>query len=114
MKKNVPLEKEIQRTICDYLFEGDYFFWRSNNIPVFSDGKFRAMPKYSPKGLPDILVVRNGKFIGIEVKRPSGHTTNKKQKTDQAEFERNLKTNGGFYYTVTSLEEVLAIKELFT
>lgn len=107
------LEKDIQRVICDYLSAKNIFFWRSNNVPVFSQGRFRAMPKYSPKGLPDILCVHSGKFIGIEVKRPKGYT-NPKQVVDQKNFKENLESNGGFYYTVFSLEDVLSIKEIFT
>lgn len=105
------LEKDIQRQICDYLALKHIFFWRSNNVPIFSQGRFRAMPKYSPKGLPDILCVHGGKFIGIEVKRPKGYT-NPKQRNDQGKFKENLELSGGFYYTATSLEEVLTIKEL--
>lgn len=110
-KKVKVLEKDIQRTICDYLDLNKYFFWRSNNIPVYSDGKFRAMPKYSPKGLPDILILHKGYFIGVEVKRPKGYT-NPKQRIDQAEFALRMRVNGGFYYTATCLEDVLCILEL--
>ncbi len=69
------------------------------------------MPKYSPKGLPDILCVHNGKFIGIEVKRLKGYT-NPKQRIEQEDFGRRLLFAGGFYYVAHSLEEVFAIKEL--
>lgn len=111
-RQNRILEKDIQRTICDYLSVKDIFFWRSNNIPVFSQGRFRAMPKYSPKGLPDILCLHRGKFIGIEVKRPKAYT-NPKQTKDQNDFKEKLEANGGFYYKVFSLEDVFRIKEIF-
>src|SRR6185295_2879514 len=111
MNKKKPLEKEIQRTICDYLSSQDIFFWRANNNPIFAEGRFRAMPKYHAKGLPDILCVHNGKFIGIEVKRPGGYT-NPKQKEDQKNFKDQIERRGGFYYTAFSLGDVLSIKEL--
>lgn len=106
------LEKDIQREICDYLHRKEYFFWRSNNIPVFSksnDGirRFRALPKYTPKGLPDIIVLHKGKFIALEVKRPHA-----KLRPEQADFGVKVEMNEGKYYIVHSLEEVIDIEEL--
>lgn len=100
------LEKDIQREICDWLYSKGYFFWRSNNIPVFgrsNDGvkRFRALPKYTPRGLPDIIIIKQGRFIALEVKRPG-----MKLRPEQAEFGTKLTLNGGFYHMVTSLGEV--------
>lgn len=101
------LESVIQREICDYLFERGYFFWRSNNVPVFAvsnDGvrRFRSLPKYTPKGLPDILLVNeNGMLIGIEVKRPG-----EKLKPDQAKFALDLIKTNARYHCVHSLDEL--------
>ncbi len=103
------LEREIQREICDWLDSEHYFFWRNNTVPIFSEGKFRAMPKYSARGLPDIIIVHRGKFVGMEVKRPFiriglvGGTP----ETTAAQTAMKLKilTHGGFYFLVTSLEE---------
>jgi hypothetical protein len=59
--------------------------YRSNNVPVFSKGRFRAMPKHSRKGIPDITLIHptSGRYIGIEVKKDDGVLS-----TDQEEFER--------------------------
>ena len=69
------LEKDIQREICDWLQESGFFFWRNNTVPVFQRDKygarFRKLPKYTPAGLPDIIVIHNGKFISLEVKVPA-------------------------------------------
>ncbi len=104
-----PLEKDIQRAICDYLAAKKHFFWRSNNIPVFgrsNDGvkRFRALPKYTPKGLPDIIVIKEGKIIGIEVKRPG-----LKLRPDQAIFGFNLSEAGGVYMIAHSVADVEAM-----
>jgi hypothetical protein len=106
----VPLEKDIQRAICDYLFVNGYFFWRSNNIPVFgrsNDGqkRFRALPKYTPKGLPDIIVIRGGRFIALEVKRPDCEL-----RPEQKEFREKCYLNGGDYYVVHSVDELTKIE----
>lgn len=100
------LEKDIQREICDYLRGKHYFFWRSNNVPVFSksnDGvrRFRSLPKDTPRGIPDIMVVHSGQFIGIEVKRPG-----MKLRPEQAEFGTKMVLHGAGYYVVHSLQEV--------
>lgn len=106
------LEKDIQKQICEWLALKGVFFWRSNNMPVFSEGKFRAMPKYAPKGLPDIICVIKGRFVGLEVKRPKGYT-NPKTRYDQETFCKNVRNNGGFYAVVHSIDEAqIAIQEM--
>ena len=96
------LERNIQLTICDYLALKKYFFWRQNTNPIFADGKFRAMPKYSKNGVPDIILVKNGIFIGLEVKRPKS-----KQSENQLLFQEELEKAGGKYAVVTSLDDVI-------
>ena len=104
---NRVLESAIQREICDYLDSKKYFFWRSNNVPVFAmsnDGvrRFRSLPKFTPKGLPDILLVRyDGVLVGIEVKRPGA-----KLKPDQANFALKMIKAKAFYHVVRSLDEL--------
>lgn len=59
-KKDNPLEKGVVKSIMNYLdkyYPGFYF-------------KTHGGP-YQRAGIPDILGVYKGKFIGIEVKRPS-------------------------------------------
>lgn len=106
------LEKDIQRQICEVLKARGVFFWRSNNVPVFArsnDGvmRFRALPKFTPRGLPDIMILCGGKFIGVEVKRYGG-----KIRPEQAVFGAGLVAHGGSYYILTSADEVDRITEL--
>lgn len=111
MKKQYDSESDIQRQICDYLASCNYFFWRSNNIPVFG----RALPKYAARGLPDICILWRGVFIGLEVKRPKsdmrepngrkvreGGLTN-----DQDEFGAKMMFNDGEYALVRSVEDAI-------
>jgi len=107
MTTNKPkiLEREIQLAICDYLaYKRDIMFWRQNTNPIHADGKFRSMPKYSKTGVPDIIVIKNGIFIGLEVKRPKN-----KQSEAQIEFQKELEKVGGKYYIVCSIDDVKAI-----
>jgi hypothetical protein len=104
-KKRQTIEKDIQKSILEYLSKVNCYFWRSNNIPAFSknfDGtmRFRALPKYTPRGLPDIFIIYRGYPIALEVKKPGAY-----QKPDQKKFEENYKKHGGEYYVVYSLED---------
>lgn len=107
------LEKDIQREICEWLKANHIFFWRSNNVPVFStsnDGvrRFRSLPKDTPRGLPDIMIVEQGKFIGVEVKRPG-----MKLRPEQGEYGTKLVLAGGNYLVAHSLNEfVLNLAEI--
>ncbi len=104
-KMRKVLEKDIQRSICDWLFTEGYFFWRQNTVPVFHKGEFRALPKYTPRGLPDIMIISFGKFIGLEVKRPGERGGNPKSVEAQEIMAQKIISNGGFYKVVHSLQE---------
>lgn len=56
------------------------------------------------KGFPDILVLKDGKCIGLEVKTNVG-----KQSKEQKEMEKLMKEHGADYYVVRSLDEVIEI-----
>lgn len=100
------LEKDIQLAICEYLTIKRHFFWRQNVIPPFDKktGHYRPMSKYTMTGVPDIIVIKNGIFIGLECKRKGG-----KQSDAQIEFQRRTELAGGKYYTVKSVIDVINI-----
>lgn len=100
------LEKEIQKAICDYLAFKKYFFWRNNNTPIYDTvgKKFRAMPKYTMNGIPDIIVIKDGQFIGLEVKRPKTY-----QSEAQKDFENQCLKARGQYHVVRSIDDVQKI-----
>ena len=101
-------ETEILGSICQYLQVKHYFFWRSNNIPVFDTNRkaFRAMPKWCVKGVPDIFVLTTTKTIGLEVKSKTGIVS-----PDQKLFEAfwNSRLANREYHVVRSVEEVQEI-----
>lgn len=105
------LEKDIQKQICEWLTLHKYFFWRQNNMPIFSRNNagrmaFRSMGKYTLRGIPDIVVIVSGQFIGIEVKR-NGTI---KLTEEQTNFGVRTLLNGGLYYKIYSLELLLTKK----
>lgn len=105
-------ESAIQSVIIDYLQilenQGKLFFQRTNNIAVsdIRDGKrfFRAMPKGAHKGFPDLIIIKNGALIGIEVKSKKG-----KQSKEQKKIEEQFIKNGATYFVVSDLNKLIDI-----
>jgi penicillin-binding protein-related factor A (putative recombinase) len=108
VSKKTPLEKDVQNSICEYLKLHSYFFWRNNTMPVFSRNNagnmaFRSMGKYAMKGLPDIILIFKGKFVGIEVKRQGINAL----RPEQIKFQELCIAHGAIYVVVHSLEELV-------
>lgn len=59
------------------------------------------MPKYSKKGTPDIIVVKDGFIICLEIKKPKNY-----QSKDQKQFEKEVKEAGAEYYVIRSITDV--------
>jgi hypothetical protein len=98
-------EAQIQRAICEYLTWKKHLFWRNNAVARFDPVRnVHYKPLYTPKGLPDIMLIRSGCFVGLEVKADKG-----RQSQEQKEFERRVKEEGGEYYLVRSVEDVQAL-----
>jgi hypothetical protein len=96
-------ETEVQAAICDYLALKGYLFSRTNNSPIYDKtrGAFRALPKYTRKGWPDICLIKGGKFYGIEVKSEVGRLS-----PEQEELGRDIIVNGGMYVVARSIDDV--------
>jgi len=62
------------------------------------------MPKYSMRGVPDIIVIKEGKFIGLEVKTKSGTLSE-----GQEYFQELCMKHNAEYHIVKSIEDVQAI-----
>jgi hypothetical protein len=101
-------EGEVQNAICEYLTLRRVFFVRLNNIPSFyidhtGAKRFRKMGKYARLGLADILAVKDGKAIFLEVKSEAGRPSK-----DQLDFGRDAIAAGAEYRVVRSIDEVQA------
>lgn len=101
LKAYEPKEKEIQSAILDYLKARKVFCWKehSGGLPV-QDGKY-FIP-IGLKGKSDILGIYKGRFLAIEVKRPSGVLS-----PDQAYFLKKIKEEGGISFVAHSIDEVI-------
>lgn len=109
IKKSTTVVKEketdILRAVCDYLQmrkSKGYLFWRANNIGMYDGKDYRPLPKYSMLGVPDINLIYNGQYIGLEVKTKVGT-----QSDNQKEFERRCREAGAEYYIIRSVNDVI-------
>lgn len=99
-------ESTIQRGILDYL----ELFSRNNPIYFFRAGAGAVKTeqgrffKTGKAGLSDIVVCYLGRFIGFEVKTPTG-----RQSQSQKQAEYDIKQAGGEYHLVRSIADVKRI-----
>ena len=106
-------ESDILRECCQYLQNRGFFFWRINNIPVHG----RTRSKFQPLGLPDIMMLKNGFFFAIEVKRPKGNETERepngrmirerKLSPSQSEWATRCVFEDGNFAVVHSVQELI-------
>ena len=97
-------ESDIQLEILHYLRSQGLLFWRfSPDTYVQAIGRY-VKHEYVPNGLPDIMVLVQGKMIGFEVKQSAGRPS-----ADQLLMQKRFALLGHEYHIVRSLEEVRAI-----
>lgn len=96
-------ENKVLQSVGQYLTLKKHFFFRVNNIPIKQGDHFRAMPKFSMKGVPDLILIWNGQFIGLEVKDKAP------QSKDQKIFEGKCKEAGAEYYLIRNIEQLKEI-----
>lgn len=58
----------------------------------------------SHRGLTDLIAIKDGKVLFIEVKSNSSRS---KQSPHQVEFQREIEAHGGTYMLVRSVEEII-------
>ena len=94
-------ETELVKACLEQLHARKLFAFRMNT------GAFKTelghFVRFGAKGAPDIILVRKGRFIGIECKAKKG-----KQSPGQKEFQDNLEQAGGLYWLVYSIDELIS------
>jgi len=87
------------------LTEVGIFFWRQNNLPIFDpklNNGYGAYRSHSGmKGVPDIICIIAGQFVGIEIKAGKDRIS-----PDQVLFKKRCERNGGKYLVVRNPEDV--------
>ena len=104
-KKDKSLENKPRLAICQYLTKQGHLFWRFEPTKYMpSIGRY-IRTEFTPLGLPDIMVLREGKLCGLETKRPTGGRKSGDQILKQKQFE----LLGHEYHFVTSVDEVKSL-----
>jgi len=85
-------EKQIENAIKKYLASKEIYFVKHHAT------------KFSKVGVPDILACWQGKFVGIEVKTPSGRLT-----PLQLHNLDHIRRNGGISIVARCLEDVMEV-----
>lgn len=101
MKRKPVSEHDTQTLILDWLSRKQIFHYRQNTGAAKLKGFW---VKFGVPGAPDIVAVKNGRFIGIEVKR-----VGEEQSDKQKDFECNLASAGGTYILAYRLEDVISV-----
>jgi hypothetical protein len=76
--------------------------YRINNGAVYDVKRQTYRKGVQRKGVPDIIGIINGRFIGIEVKIGAD-----RQSADQKEVEKEIKESGGVYFIAKSYDDYL-------
>ena len=102
-------EAMIEEAILQYLNCVGWFAWK-NPTTGYYDSKIKGFRKqsssYSINGVSDIIAVRDGEVLFIEVKTKKG-VQSKYQKI----FEQKIKESGGIYWVVRSVQDVKLMLE---
>ena len=76
--------------------------WRNNSGVLFT--KRGTAVRASIPGAPDLIGIRKGRFIGIEVKTEKG-----RQEASQVRFQAACERSGGLYILARSVEETIGL-----
>jgi len=97
-------ENDVVSGICNYLSYRPWYFWRQNNIGTYDrkNETYRSLPKFSVRGVPDILVLAFNTIVFVECKTDTG-----KQSEAQKEFQAEVESRGYTYILARSVDDVI-------
>lgn len=81
--------------------------YRINTMGVFDKAKGTFRTSGMKKGLPDVIGIYKGKFIGVEIKIGKD-----RQSEDQKDREQEIKSNGGLYYIAVEFDQIKPILDV--
>lgn len=100
----MKLEKEIENEILCFLNEIGIFAWKNQSVGIYDERKKcyrRSNNRFHLRGVPDIIsIMPNGRFLGIEVKSPTGRPTE-----DQLKFISKSNECGALCFIARSVEQ---------
>ena len=108
LKRPHMAERDLKRTVLDYLTLHRIVHWQANTGAVRFQGKTPGkgrFVRFGSAGQPDIMVLLKprGQFLGIELKAEG-----RNQSRAQIQFQAMVESTGALYAVCQSLEEVIA------
>jgi len=102
-KFNDTTANDLTKTIVfDMKWVREGVAYRINNGAVYDKKKGVYRKGVQRRGIPDIIGIINGRFIGIEVKIGKD-----RQSADQKEVEKEINDAGGVYFIAKSYDDYL-------
>jgi len=86
-------ENDVKKQVKQYLSLKGYFHFHI----------LQGLGAY--KGIPDIIAIKNNRVLFLEIKRPGGG----RQSDYQKQFQADIEGQGGEYYIVKCLEDLIKI-----
>ncbi len=97
----MQVEQSIQSAILQYLRFKGIFCWKNNTAGIYVRSRNTYIPSHAP-GVSDILgILKDGRFLAIEVKAPKGRIS-----PHQQQFIDEINARGGVAFVARSVEEV--------
>lgn len=104
---STPANK-LQASVIKKLTEAGIFHWKQNTMPVWDPKLNSGYGQYRShggmKGVPDIICVINGQFVGLEIKAGKDRIS-----ADQMLFKKRCERNGGLYFIIRLVADVDSI-----
>ena len=95
-KRKVSPANKLTQEVINILNHRNNYVHRINNAPT------QHRKNTVTKGFPDIAgTTKKGLFLGVEIK-----IGDDKQSVEQKEFEISVKDKGGYYFVVSSIEQL--------
>jgi hypothetical protein len=103
-KAKIPPVKEsdIQRSLLQFLSLKKIFHFRVHQSNARASGNKVIHTAVHTRGVPDIILVIDGKFIAVEVKTLRGRLS-----PDQEIFKKNCEVNNAEYWVIRSVDELV-------
>jgi hypothetical protein len=98
-KKESAIERDILRWLND---GGRCYAFKVHSVGMFDSttGNFRKSSPFAVNGISDVICVRDGRVMFLEIKRPGG-----KQSGDQIKFMKAVRSKGVLYEVLTSVDD---------